>query len=97
MLRNTEEKFMKDENHRIKFVSKVGTKLINMFHRKDPFQVNCVSDECNPCVSSKRNPTELSNCKVNNICYSATCNICEKPVYILVSHLEIYTLAVLNI
>ena len=78
MLRNTEEKFMKDENHRIKFVSKVGTKLINMFHRKDPFQVNCVSDECNPCVSSKRNPTELSNCKVNNICYSATCNICEK-------------------
>ena len=49
-----------------------------MFHRNDPFKVNCASDECNPCVTSKHNPNELSNCKINNVCYSAKCNICEK-------------------
>ena len=69
---------MIDENHQIKFVSKVGTKLIHMFQRKDPFQSNCDSDECNPCVSSKENPPELSDCKVNNICYSAICKACEQ-------------------
>ena len=68
---------MIDESHWINFVSKVGTKLIHMFNRKDPFKVNCGSIECNPCFTSNRNPPELSNCKVNNVYYSAICNICE--------------------
>ena len=77
MLRNTEKRYMIDENHRIKFVSKVGMKLIHMFQRKDPFQVNCTTDDCNPCAVLKENPGELSNCKTNNVCYSAKCKTCE--------------------
>ena len=40
-LRRTEERFMIDQDHRIKFVSKSGTMLINLFQRRDPFKKNC--------------------------------------------------------
>ena len=41
LIRKTEEKFMMDKEHRIKFVSETGTKLIHMFQKKDPFLKNC--------------------------------------------------------
>ena len=78
MLRNTEEKFMIDKNHRIKFVSKTGSKLINIFQKKDPFQKNCDSKECQPCENTSQGISKLSNCKVNNVCYSATCINCDQ-------------------
>ena len=78
MLRTTEEKSMIHENQRIKFISKTGTKLIHLFQRKDPFQTNCEGNECVPCANSDSEKHELSNCKVNNICYSAKCITCDQ-------------------
>ena len=78
LLRKTEEKFMIDKQHRIKFVSKTGTKLIHMFQNKDPFLENCEGNECNPCAASNKHSNELSYCKTDNVCYSAKCITCDK-------------------
>ena len=49
MLKATEEKFQIAEDKRIKLVSKSGTKLINLFERKNPFETNCDERDC-PCM-----------------------------------------------
>ena len=77
-LRRTEEKFMIDQDHRIKFVSKSGTKLINLFQKRDPFQRNCDLSDCAPCAALKDDPSKLSDCKVNNVCYSSVCTNCDE-------------------
>ena len=73
MLRNTEQKFMIDEDCRIKFVEKSGTKLINKISLADPFRNNCDDCECLACY----NAPQFSHCRKSNVGYSLVCNLCE--------------------
>ena len=73
MLRNTEQKFMIDEDCRIKFVEKSGTKLINKISLADPFRNNCDDSECLACY----NTPQYSHCRKANVGYSLVCNLCE--------------------
>ena len=44
--------------------------------QKNPFARNCEND-CPPCENMGDNVNKLSNCKINNICYEATCENCK--------------------
>ena len=63
MLQKTEEKFRISEDKRIKFVSKCGTKMIDFLQRKNPFDENCMKDDCKPCESVKEESNKLSKCR----------------------------------
>ena len=77
MLKETEDRFRIDDNIRIKLVSKTGPKLIQMFHKKDPFKVTCGESDCVPCVQSVKFQEDPPNCRKNNIAYMAQCKKCE--------------------
>ena len=78
MLRQTENTHRIADNMRIKFVSKSGSKLIHKFQKRDPFKGACGRHDCQPCASSNDNNSEISNCRSNNVTYSAQCVECEK-------------------
>ena len=77
MIRETEEKFQIAKDQRIKVVSKSGMKLVHLLEKKNPFAKNCEKD-CPPCENKGENVTKITNCKVNNICYEASCDSCQK-------------------
>ena len=52
LLKETEDKFKIADHMRIKFISKTGPKLIQMFQRNDPFKGTCEEKDCIPCVQS---------------------------------------------
>ena len=76
-MRATEEKFMIAEDKRIKFVSKSGTKLVNLLKRKNPFEANCKEVDCAPCNMSETKNNELTKCRVDNVTYQAECKTCK--------------------
>ena len=76
MLKVTEETFKIAEDKRIKFISKAGTKLIHLFERKNPFEVNCNEEDCPPCETID-DPNKLSKCRMENVSYQAKCLTCE--------------------
>ena len=59
MFKETEELYKIDEKHRIKFVSKSGTKLKYILVKNDPFSSECSDDMCKPCGNSKGKPSLL--------------------------------------
>ena len=77
MIRETEEKFQIAKDQRIKVVSKSGMKLVHLLEQKNPFAKNCEND-CPPCENTGDNSNKITNCKVNNVCYEASCNNCKK-------------------
>ena len=78
MLRHIEQKHQIASNMRIKFVSKSGSKLINQFRKKDPFEAKCSRNDCGPCDSLDTTKSKTSKCRSNNVTYSAQCVECEK-------------------
>ncbi len=81
MLKDTEERFMVASNKRIKFVSKTGTKLVNLLQRKNPFEENCDKGDCQPCrqaESSESDKGKLTKCRKMNVAYVGKCGNCEK-------------------
>ena len=78
MLKATEDKFRIADNLRIKFVSKCGPKLVQMFHKKDPFKDTCGAHDCTPCAQARDSGDQPQNCRKNNITYMAKCVNCEK-------------------
>ena len=78
LLKETEDKFKIADHMRIKFISKTGPKLIQMFQRKDPFKGTCGENDCIPCVQSVDYLEKPPNCRKNNIAYSAQCIKCDK-------------------
>ena len=52
MIEDTEEKYKIAPDHRIKIVSKTGSKLVNLFERNNPFEKKCKDRECKPCQNS---------------------------------------------
>ena len=95
MLKTTEEQHKISDNHRIKFVSKSGSKLENILERKNPFESNCHSNDCKPCANSNLKTNQLSKCRTNNVSYESTCKLCEKEgrqrVYIGETARNLYT------
>ena len=77
MLKETEDKFRIDDNIRIKLVSKTGPKLVQMFHKKDPFKMDCGESDCVPCTQSIKFQEDPPNCRKNNVAYMAQCRNCE--------------------
>ena len=77
-LRETEQKHMIAANMRIKFVSKSGTTLLQKFQKKDPFEEACSSHDCKPCAHLNDGQRKFSNCRSNNVSYSAKCVPCDK-------------------
>ena len=77
LMKEVEEKFRIADDQRIKIVSKGGTKLVNLFERKNPFLQNCRDEDCPPCDNMDKRNEKLSMCKVNNVCYEAKCTTCE--------------------
>ena len=77
MLRHTESMHMISSDMRIKFVSKCGTKLIQKFQKRDPFQEACKTDNCRPCDPLEQGSKVFSNCRSNNISYEAQCLKCK--------------------
>ena len=77
MIKATEEKHKIAEDQRIKIISKAGTKLVNLFERKNPFQDNCKDEDCPPCNNLDPDEKKLTMCKVNNVCYECKCVTCE--------------------
>ena len=75
MMRETEDKYRISNDHRIKFVSKAGTKLVNLVERRNPFEAKCKKNECPVCDNSDKPKT---NCMTNNVCYEAKCKTCEQ-------------------
>ena len=57
-------------------MSRSGTKLINLIQKRDPFDSQCNGKNCKPCEDKVSNKS--SNCRTQNITYSATCKLCEK-------------------
>ena len=76
MLKDTEEKYKIADDKRINFVSKTGTKLINMLERKNPFETNCNEEDCHPCKTID-NPNSLSKCRTNNVSYQSKHLTCD--------------------
>ena len=76
--RETEETHKIADDQRIKIISKAGTKLVNLFEKKNPFQDNCKDEDCPPCNSLDPEDKRLTMCKVNNVCYECKCVTCEK-------------------
>ena len=77
LMKEVEEKFRIADDQRIKIVSKGGTKLVNLFERKNPFLENCKDGDCPPCDNQDKKNDKLSMCKVNNVCYEVKCTTCE--------------------
>ena len=75
-LKHIEEENKISDKDRIKFVSRSGTKLINLLQKKDPFNSQCDKIDCKPCEDKSKN--EPSHCKTQNVTYSAQCKVCEK-------------------
>ena len=63
---------------RIKFISKTGPKLMQLFQRKGKNELCCEAEDCIPCVQAKQSDDPPQNCRKNNIAYSAECKTCEK-------------------
>ena len=78
MLKQTEETHKISDNHRIKIVTKTGTKLKHLLERKDPFISKCSDNDCQPCENSKDTQKSVLDCRKNMICYEVTCRTCEK-------------------
>ena len=79
-LRTTEQQYKINENKRIKFVETSGRKFIDHLKIADPYQSKCSpADKCLVCKSSLKSST---NCKISNVGYSITCNLCrERNLY----------------
>ena len=60
-LKHIEEENKISDKDRIKFVSRSGTKLINLLQKKDPFNSQCDRNNCKPCEDREEN--EPSQCK----------------------------------
>ena len=75
MLKQTEETHKISDNHRIKIVTKAGTKLKHLLERKDPFMSKCSDNDCQPCENSK-DTHKVIDCRKNMICYEAKCKTC---------------------
>ena len=73
MIKATEEKYQIASDHRIKFVSKSGTKLEHLFERQNPFENNCNESDCKVCEGIDPNSHKLTKCRSNNVCYEAKC------------------------
>ena len=73
MLKATEDKYKIADNKRIKFVSKSGTKLENLFKSKNPSKRSCKE-----CAKSGADENLQSNCKTNNVVYQGKCDTCEE-------------------
>ena len=74
-LKHIEEMHKISDQDRIKFVSKSGVKLINLVQRKDPFNSQCDGKNCKPCENKGND--KPSNCRTQNVTYSAKCKTCE--------------------
>ena len=74
-LKHIEEENKISDKDRIKFVSRSGTKLINVLQKRDPFNSQCDKIDCKPCEDKGEN--ESSHCKTQNVTYSAQCKVCE--------------------
>ena len=77
MIKQTEEKYQIAPDHRIKIVSKSGSKLVNLFERNNPFETNCEDIKCKPCEKANGD-FKLSKCRLNNVCYEARCETCSQ-------------------
>ena len=76
IFRDIENRYMINENMRIKFVSKSGVKLKNIVQKRNPFETNCNDDKCIPSKNAKL-IDKTSNCKKMNVCYTAECKNCK--------------------
>ena len=73
-LKETENKHKIDDENRIKFVEKCGTKIMNLVSIADPFRKNCPPEkDCLPC----RGNTTFSNCRKTDVGYQMWCKICK--------------------
>ena len=77
MLKETEETYKISNDCRIKFVSRSGTKLVNLLERKNPFETNCNDEECPPCKETDTYNDKLTKCKTDNVTYQRSCKTCE--------------------
>ena len=73
MLKATEDKYTVADNKRIKFVSKSGTKLENIFKSKNPSKL-----KCEECAEFGADDNLKSNCKTNSVVYQAKCDNCDQ-------------------
>ena len=99
LMRQTEEAHKVSENFRIKFISKAGIKLKHVLGSKDPFEGKCKVNDCMPCANSDEKNIKTTKCKVNNVSYTAKCNICDKKILVkctMEKHQEIYMQEVKN-
>ena len=77
MIKATEEQYMISNTHRIKVLSKAGTKLVNLFQRKNPFAKTEKECECNLNEQTEKSKTRICKCKVNSVSYQAKCATCD--------------------
>ena len=63
MLKETEERFRISEDMRIKFISKTGPKLMQLFQRKGKNELCCEAEDCIPCVQAKQSDDPPQNCR----------------------------------
>ena len=77
MLKATEEKYMIAEDKRIRFVSRSGSKIVNILEKKNPFEENCNEKDCAPCNTLEPSENQLSRCRVDNIKYQGKSKTCE--------------------
>ena len=75
LLREIEERNKIDENNRVKFVEKSGTKLLNKISISDPFRENCKEVDCLACKNSKK---KFTNCRKSNVGYTIICKTCKE-------------------
>ena len=76
ILKETEDKHRVSDDIRIKIVSKSGTKLKDIFVKKDPFAENCDKRDCMVC--SKNGGSKHMKCRKQNVTYESKCVTCEK-------------------
>ena len=75
MLRKTEESNPIAPTSRIRFVETSGRKYIDQLRVRDPYIKNCKPEEkCLPCSNTRKQ----SNCKVANVGYTITCQLCKE-------------------
>ena len=77
MLKYTEEKHMINEDFRIKFVSKAGRKLKDLFQCKSMSNKTCEGNNDKPCVNSNGKGIQSHLCKQNRVSYYAKCLSCK--------------------
>ena len=83
-LKEVEDKYMIDEDKRIKIVEKSGRKIIDKMRVSDPFRENCMEDDCLAC----RNSSKFTDCIKMNIGYEITCKLCKSRGKTKVYHEE---------